>query len=291
MKSQFDNLVTSSMVLFLDHKICSEGSGFTNFSGEIYSINNSYFSYNTYSLPFKQIIADCSISGANVMSGIYVNENFMKPGDSLITIPELPNNNLKFEGINHYRGQVYFSGNPEGLVSGNYSIKDFNIYLTNKADEDILFKTQFVARPKTVQLITGLSDNSETIPCIFIKNNGGENVPFAFGGVDNTRIEIRCIVLADNLYNLDAVCSILRDSAHEFMYTVASNEVGLDNLGNFTSGCYNYNDIINSKIDSYEKLYIEQVRISKVPNFGSNTIVYNNSIFSAFIDFTLRKIR
>jgi len=279
MKSQFDNLVTSSMVLFLDHKICSEGQGYTNFSGEIFSINNNYFSYNTYALPFKQIIADSSVSGANIMSGVYLNNSFTVPGASNLV------------GINHYRGQVYFTGNLAGMVSGNYSIKDFNIYLTNKPEEEILFKTQFEIRPKTVQAITGLADNTETIPCVFIKNNGGENEPFAFGGVDNTRVEIRCIVLADNLYNLDAVCSILRDTAHQFIYNISSNELGLDNLGNFTSGYYNYNNIINNKSNTDDKLYIEDVRVSKIPNFGSNTIVYNNSLFSAFVDFTLRKIR
>lgn len=279
MKSQFDNLVTSSMVLFLDHKICSEGQGYTNFSGEIFSINNNYFSYNTYALPFKQIIADSSVSGANIMSGVYLNNSFTVPGASNLV------------GINHYRGQVYFTGNPAGMVSGNYSIKDFNIYLTNKPEEEILFKTQFEIRPKTVQAITGLADNTETIPCVFIKNNGGENEPFAFGGVDNTRVEIRCIVLADNLYNLDAVCSILRDTAHQFIYNISSNELGLDNLGNFTSGYYNYNNIVNNKSNTDDKLYIEDVRVSKIPNFGSNTIVYNNSLFSAFVDFTLRKIR
>lgn len=279
MKTQFDNLVTSSMILFLDHKICSEGQGYTNYSGEIFSINNSYFSYNTYALPFKQVIADSSISGANIMSGIYIDNNFTAPGDSNLI------------GINHYRGQIYFTGNPNGFVSGNYAIKDFNIYLTNKTEEEILFKTQFEIRPKTIQSITGLADNAETMPCIFVKNNGGENESFAFGGVDNTRIDIRCIVLADNLYNLDAVCSILRDSAHKFMYTIYPNELGLDNLGNFTSGYYNYDTIINNKLNGDDKLYIEEVRVSKVPNFGSNTIVYNNSIFSAFIDFSLRKIR
>jgi hypothetical protein len=279
MKSQFDNLVTSSMVLFLDHKICSEGEGFTNYSGLIYSINNNYFSYETYALPFKQIIADSSISGANIMSGVYINNNFTTVG----------NNGLV--GINHYRGQTYFTGVVNGTLNGNYAIKDFNIYLTNKSEEEILFKTQFEIRPKTAQSITGLADNTETIPCIFIKNNGGENEPFAFGGVDNTRVDIRCIVLADNLYNLDAVCSILRDSAHEFVYTIKSNELGLDNLGNFTSGYYNYNNLINSKLNTTDKLYIEEVRVSKIPNLGSNTIVYNNSLFSAFVDFTLRKIR
>jgi len=280
MKSQFDNLVTSSMVLFLDNKICSQGEGFTNHSGTIYPITNSYFSYETYALPFKQIIADNSISGAHIMSGVYINNSFTKIGERNLV------------GINHYRGQVYFNMNGNsGSLSGNYAIKDFNIYLTNKPEEEILFQTQFQVRAKTPQSITGLADNIETIPCIFIKNNGGENEPFAFGGVDNTKIHIRCIVLADNLYNLDAVCSILRDSAHEFVYTINSSELGLDNLGNFSNGYYNYKSIIDNKVNTTDKLYIEEVRVSKIPSFGSNNIAYNNSVFSAFIDFILRKIK
>ena len=108
MKSQFDNLVTSSMVLFLDNKICSQGEGFTNHSGTIYPITNSYFSYETYALPFKQIIADNSISGAHIMSGVYINNSFTKIGERNLV------------GINHYRGQVYFNMNGNsGSLSGN----------------------------------------------------------------------------------------------------------------------------------------------------------------------------
>jgi len=278
MKPQFDNLVVSSMILFLDHKICSLGEAFTNYSGLLYPINKSYNSYNTYSLPFKQVIADNSISGANIMSGVYINGSFNPINNNLI-------------GINHYKGQVYFTGNINGQVSGNYAVKDFNIYLTNKPEEEILFKTKFNIRPKTPQFATGLADNIETIPAIFIKNNGGINEPFAFGGIDNTKIDIRCVAVADNLYHLDAISSILRDTAHKHMYLISSSDIGLDNMGNLKSGYFNYNNIINNKINSSDKLYIEEVRISRIPNIATEDNVNIFNTFSAFIDFSLRKIR
>jgi len=279
MKMQFDNLVTSSMMLFIDHKLCSKGEAFTNYSGQIYPIESSYYSYNTYALPFRQIIADSSISGANIMSGVYVGNTFT------------PVNTSNLVGINHYRGQAYFSGLASNTLSGRYSVKDFNVYLTNKPEEEILFETQYKVRPKIAQSLAGLADNTETIPSIFIKSNGGVNEPFGFGGIKNTMLDIRAIVIADNLYNLDAVCSILRDTNNNFVYTIESSDLGLDNLGNFTSGYYNYNNIVNNKINSTDKLYIEEVRVSKVPNLGFNSSNYKNTLFTAFIDFTLRKIR
>lgn len=279
MKIQFDNLVTSSMMLFIDNKLCSKGEAFTNYSGQIYPIQSSYYSYNTYALPFRQIIADSSISGANIMSGVYINNTFT------------PVNSGNLVGINHYRGQAYISGAAGGNLSGRYAVKDFNIYLTNKPEEEILFETQYKIRPKIAQSLTGLADNVETIPSIFIKNNGSMNEPFAFGGVKNSMLDIRVIVIADNLYNLDAACSILRDTTNTFVYTIQSSDLGLDNLGNFTSGYYNYNNIVNNKINSTDKLYIEDVRVSKVPNLGFNSSNYKNTLFTAFVDFTLRKIR
>jgi hypothetical protein len=279
MKTQFDNVVISSMMLFIDHKLCSKGEAFTNYSGQIYPIQSNYYSYNTYALPFRQIIADSSISGANIMSGVYVGSTFT------------PVNTSNLVGINHYRGQAYFNGLASDTLSGRYSVKDFNIYLTNKPEEEILFETQYKVRPKIAQSLTGLADNVETIPSIFIKNNGSMNEPFAFGGIKNSMLDIRVIVIADNLYNLDAACSILRDTNNTFVHTIESSDLKLDNLGNFTSGYYDYNNIVNNKINSTDKLYIEEVRVSKVPNLGFNSSNYKNTLFTAFVDFTLRKIR
>lgn len=279
MKSQFDNIVTSSMLLFIDHKLCSVGEAYTNYSGQIFPITSTYYSYNTYALPFKQIIADNSISGANIMSGVYINGSFT------------PINTSNLKGINHYRGQVYFSGNPAGAVSGNYAVKDFNIYLTNKPEEEILFETQYKVRPKVTQNLTGLADDTETIPSIFVKYNGGTNEPFAFGGVKDSILNVRAIVVADNLFNLDAACSILRDTSNTFVYTINSSELGMDNLGNFTGGYYNYNNIVNSKSNSTDRLYIDEVRVSKVPNLGFNGTNFKNVLYPAFVDFTLKKVR
>ena len=76
--------------------------------------------------------------------------------------------------------------------------------MTNKAEQELLFETKFKIRPKTTQVETGLHPNQSTYPAIYVKNMGGENRPWAFGGMDNTVINTRCIVLSDSAFKLDA---------------------------------------------------------------------------------------
>ena len=80
MKTSLDNSIMSSMMLFIDNIVCNKAQGYTNHSSIFYSTNNLYNGLYTYSLPFKQIVADSSVSGANVLSGIYVNNTFSSMG-------------------------------------------------------------------------------------------------------------------------------------------------------------------------------------------------------------------
>ena len=48
---------------------------------------------------------------------------------------------------------------------------------------------------------------------------GGANTPFAFGGMDNTELKVRAVILADSIYK-QAVCSILKDTARDFFKMV-----------------------------------------------------------------------
>ena len=277
MKPNFDNETMSSMILFLDNIIGDKGQGYTNFSGNFYSTSNLINGIYTYSLPFKQIVADNSVSGANILSGLYLNGSFVNVGQSGLV------------GINHLNGQAFFNTyvSPTSL-SGNYAVKDFNLYLTNKPEEELLFETQYTVRPKISQTVTGLSPNAQTIPAIFIKSNTSINEPFAFGGTVDSKIEIRAIVIADNLFNLDAVCGLLRDSAYLRMPLIKNTDLSLNYLNCPSSGYYNYNSIRNGKIGAGDLFYIEEVSITK--NFAFMDKI-NTSIFPAFVDFTLSKIR
>jgi len=275
MKAQLDNILMSSMIMWIDHQLLNKGEAYKNFSSLLYPITNIYNGFYSYGLPFKQIVCDSSVTGAKLLSGVYINGSLANVGNSNLT------------GINPFQGQVYFNAaQGTATISGNYAVKDFNIYLTSNSEEELLFETQYQTKPKTSQTATGLAIESITYPCIFLKNNGGVNEPFALGGQDDTIIEVRAIVLADSMFHLDAVCSILKDTARCYVPLIYNSTY--NNFGSLVSGYYNYNSLIAGINVSNDAFYISEVNVSKI---FANIKTNNNQVYPAFVDFTLSNIR
>jgi hypothetical protein len=140
---QFDNILMTSMLLWIDNRVLTRGESYTNYQSVFYPLPNLIYGYYTYGAPLKQMVIDSSITGANIISGVYINGVFTVPGQ----------NNLS--GINATEGQLYFSqpiSNPTKALSGNYAVKDFNIYLTSKTEENLLFETKIFEVIKTTFL-------------------------------------------------------------------------------------------------------------------------------------------
>lgn len=283
MKAQFNNTVMSSMLLWFDNKLLSKGEAFTNFSSNFYNVDSQYFGFYTYGAPYKQMIVDTSISGANIISGVYVNGIFTKIGENSLT------------GINSSQGHLYFNteiNNPNLNLSGNYAVKDFNIFLTSETEEDLLFETQFQLNPKTYQNPTGLPVNAETYPVVYLKYQGGDNEPLAFGGLDKTNINIRAIVLSDTVFKLDALTSIFRDTARTYIPLIYENNMPFNIFGSISSGYYNYNSLYNNNSMDSDYMFIENVYVSKIDNrFINSYNKLNPNVFTSFIDFELSKNR
>ena len=85
MKAQLDNILMSSMIMWIDHQLLNKGEAFQNYNSQFYPITNIYNGFYSYGLPFKQVVSDSSISGANLLSGVYVNNSFIKVGQSGLT--------------------------------------------------------------------------------------------------------------------------------------------------------------------------------------------------------------
>lgn len=285
MKAQLNNIVMTSMLFWFDNKLLTKGEAFTNAKSNFYPIESQYFGYYTYGAPYKQLIVDSSITGANIISGVYVSGIFTNIGE----------NNLS--GINAAQGQLYFSvpiNNPTQNLSGNYAVKDFNVYITSETEEDLLFETQFQLNPKVSQNPTGLPLNSETYPVAYLKYQGGGNEPLAFGGLDITKINIRAIVLSDNIFKLDALTSIFRDTNNTMVPLIYQNEMPFDPLGSACgcTGSYNYNTLTADRPNDEGYVYIDKVYISKVDNRLTNSYnKLNPNVFTAFIDFELSQNR
>jgi len=281
MKPQLDNILMSSMTYWVDNILLKKGQAYTNYSSFFYPINNLYNNYYTYGLPFKQIVADSSINGVNLLSGVYINQVFNPIGQNGLI------------GVNPNLGQIYFNTNQNSsTISGNYSVKDMNVYLTSDAEENVLFETQYKITPKTYQNPTGIATNSITYPAIFLKNNGSSNKAFAFGGEDATEINVRAIILADNTFNLDAVFSIFRDSYHSYIPLIGVNESPYNSIHSLkimpNNGSYNYEALSQQKISSNQAFYIERVDVSTILNLNNKA---NPDIYPGIVDFTLSNIR
>lgn len=276
MKVNYQNSLTSSFLLFLDHQILNKGDAYSSVSSLFYPVSGVYKNYYTYAAPYKQIVNDYSINGASQMSGIYLNGSFITPGQSGLV------------AINHYDGQVIFSSNKNSsTISGNYSIKDFNVYLTDKSEDYILFYTKI--EPKTRRDIParGLETNEITYPAVFLTLESSVNEPFAFGGVDMTKAYFRTIIMSDDMFKLDAVCGLLRDTSHNFFKMVNNADLKFNAMTAYTGTPFNY-----SSVATGNPIYIADVDISKVrPVNSSNFTNLNPQVFSAIVDFELQDIR
>lgn len=283
MKPKFLNQTTPSFLLWLDNLICQEGSGHYTTSSLFYRTNSLYYGLTTYASPYSQFIYDSSISGATVMTGIYLNNNYITTGQS------------GFFGINYEKGQVYFNSAlpANSVISGNFSIKDFNVLLTNKPEEKVLFETQYTPRQKTAISPTGLLDNETSYPVIFIKNLGYENQPFAFGGIKTTKINYTSIIFSDDKFKLDSAISIMCDAYQRYVPILDVSEMPFDIYGRLKSGVYNYKALKESKSPSIgNAMFIEE---SKQAEFSqklySEIDNINPNVQVAIVDFSVNTQR
>ncbi len=284
MKVQFENKVMSSLLLFVDHEVTQQGDAYTNHQTNLFKIDSLFSDYYVYASPFKQLVSDSGITGSstpNLLTGVYVDgDGPIGPGTSGL------------HSVNHMQGQAYFTGATDPMsgktVSGRYAVKDFNVFLTSMPEEQLLFETKLVLNPKTsdIKVSTGVDSSAQTYPAIFIKDNGGRNEEYAMGGIEDTIINARAIVLADSLFNLDAACGILKDTVRKKMSLIEQTDLNLNALGGYTGVTYDYTGVATG-----DYCYIDDVTVSKnVANRGDFQNL-NPNVFSAFVDFELHSHR
>ena len=296
MKVQYENKVMSSLLLFVDHEVVQKGEAYTNHGSAFYKIDSLFNDYYVYASPYKQLVADTSITGAatpNILNGIYFSTP-PDPGGAIgpyNTGPMYPGSG-GFDSINHMQGQLYFTGDTDPVggsgISGSYAVKDFSVFLTSMPEEQLLFETKLNLNPRTsdFKASAGMEANTQTYPAIFIKDNGGRSEEFAMGGVEDTIVNARAIVLADSMFSLDAVCGILKDTVRKSMPIIEQSDLNLNALGAFTGVNYDYTE---SATGAY--CFIDRVTVSKnIANRGDFENL-NPNVFSAFVDFELHNHR
>lgn len=284
MKPQFDNQVMSSLLLWFDNTILTKGEAFQNTTGQFYNVSAEYAGLDTYSSSYSQIVADASVTGATIPTGLYVGSNLVNVGEGGAT---------GLYSIDYNNGRSYWSGTQGNDVTGSFAIKDFNTFLTNSTEDEILFQTQYTNRNKVSTVVpTGLEPGTKTYPVVYLKNDGSHNDPFAFGGQDNTIFKARAIVIADSQFEIDAIGSLFRDQVHSNIGLFTAAEMPFNQYGYYRNDTqFNYTGVVNGKGDA-ELMFLEEVNISRFDRVLENEVrKFNPNVYSTLIDFEINKAR
>jgi hypothetical protein len=241
----------------VDYQIQNQGLAYTNSSGLFYPALSNINGLYCYTTSYKQLCNDTSISGANILSGVYINGNYVGVGQSGLT------------AINHYNGALYFNSPvPAGAtISGNFSIKELSTQISDQPDYKILFESKFTPNPKysNTTPTTGLAIEDQVAPAIFLIVKQQQNKPFAFAGIDDNFIRLRAIAVCDSVYQKIAVNNIFKNFHLKPVPVPAIGAFPLDYLGNFTGINYNYTGMATS--DYYKPIVLRSVSI-EVPQKG-----------------------
>jgi len=174
------------------------------------------------------------------------------------------------------------------VITGTFAVKDFNIYVSDETEEDLILESKFIVNSRYNDSETGVKPYDKVVPAVFINTEGIQNVPYAFGGEDETRTSVKAVVLAENNYQLDGVLSIFADSTKKFITPIPFTGYPTTEYGDLKDGGFNYTGLIEDYSTS-NPYYIEDVIVSKLSEREKPQQL--GEVKVGFIDFDLRQAR
>ena len=133
MIEQFQHKLTSSFFLWFDNFLLKKGEAYSNKTGELFNYADPRLDsrYVAYGSPYKQWVTDSSISGAIIPTGVSVVGAGTSGRDDGVV--------FDFEN-----GRALFSGSDTSMtVTGEFAVKDFNVYLTNDTEDDLIVENKY----------------------------------------------------------------------------------------------------------------------------------------------------
>ena len=276
MIAQNDHKIVQSFVEFIDYKILQKGVAFSNVSSEFYlntGVRNT--AVNAYHSPYKRFIYNSDIASA--ISGFSGDGVAYSTGTSGFSVDFLNGRILTPSNVSFSR------------ISGSYSAPDIYTKYTTKSEANILLDTKYVSNKNLLtQSATGIDENTEVYPIIYLQYSPNENEPRALGGMDKTQTKFTAYVVADSPFLLDGVLSILRDTNHLCFGVLAESEFPLNISGDLKNSNYSYTGTANVK-SWPNTAHIERVRASKV-SLDINSQM-GQKVFIGIADFDISQSR
>ena len=303
MKPQFQHTLVTSFYLWFDNYLQDNGEAYKNKTGIFYNMTDDRLdsNYNVYSSPYKQFIIDSGLHTTVVNSqgtegAIVIDRISGQRADGSAFEVTRGTSGLK---IDYENGRVFFTGDENGELPGNnlslsgqFGVKDFNVYVTNQTEEDLVVENKFKTNDRFGNLETsGVLPYDQVIPAVFITSESINNQPFAFGGLDVTQTNVKAVVMTSDLHCLDCVLSLAADSKKQSFVEVDFNDFPVTEFGDIKTATYptgySYNQIETD--NTQELFHIEEVFVSKLSDRVKKKV--NPNIFVGFIDFEIHKYR
>jgi hypothetical protein len=259
-----------------------KGEAYKTYTTQLYYTNDDRLGNGkiSYSSPYKQWMYDHSITGATIPSGFTIDGNFVSTGTSGM--------NIDFDN-----GRIIFnSGVSTGLnISGTYTVKEINSYITDQPEDNLIIENKYVTNSRFTVTESGIPPYNPVTPCVFASIENTNNIPFAFGGEDETTSRIKLVAFCENLYQLDGLLSIFADSFNEAFSKIPMTAHPLGEFGAIKTGLYptgyNYTNL-NSAYNS-DILFVSDVETSKIKDSVLKEL--NPILHIGFIDFDIKSFR
>ena len=279
MIEQFQHKLTSSFFLWFDNFLLKKGEAYSNKTGELFNYVDPRLDsrYVAYGSPYKQWVTDSSISGAVIPTGVSVVGAGTSGRDDGVV--------FDFEN-----GRALFSGSDTSMtVTGEFAVKDFSVYLTNDTEDDLIVENKYTVNSRIPSgPLTYIEPYDDVIPAIFLSISQAENSPFALGGMQETKIQAKAVILAEDTYQLDGVMSIFMDSVNEVIAAIPMSGYPITELGDLKDGDFNYTGLAND-YGGETKFCIEKVKTSKLTDRTRNVLA--NELYVGFVDFDIEQYR
>ena len=279
MIEQFQHKLTSSFFLWFDNFLLKKGEAYSNKTGELFNYADPRLDsrYVAYGSPYKQWVTDSSISGAVIPTGVSVVGAGTSGRDDGVV--------FDFEN-----GRALFSGSDTSMtVTGEFAVKDFSVYLTNDTEDDLIVENKYTVNSRIPSgPLTYIEPYDDVVPAIFLSISQAENSAFALGGMQETKVQAKAVILAEDTYQLDGVMSIFMDSVNEVIAAIPMSGYPITELGDLKDGDFNYTGLAND-YGGETKFCVEKVKTSKLTDRTRNVLA--NELYVGFVDFDIEQYR
>ena len=274
MKNQFIHDFETSFSLWFDHTLLKRGEAFSNQTGILtqYIDNAIPTSHKVYGSQFKEWVIDASIPNAIVPYGVSGNGTFVAGTGN--------NDNI----IDYKNGRFISTGNYS-TVSGAFSVKEFNVYYTNEDELALIVTNKYKTNAEYLNSGSYVAPYDFTVPCVFLTTENFFNEPAFIGGEDETKIQAKAVVFAENNYQMNGLLNVFSDQVQTAFANISINEDIYNSLGGISS-IYNYDNLVSGREPFY---YIERVNPSKMKDEARRAI--EQRFLIGFLEFDIKTYR